>query len=226
MCMKNFIVTDDDKAKLAEMTSKKEKAGYIWDYFKFWIIGAVVVVGLLVYFAVVIATRGEDDVLNVVFVNNYDNISDSSDFSRSFIEYTGDESLEGRVTFDNNAFFNLAKASDVKNDYYLKVLAYLEGGATQAVVCQYDNLMGLAKSGRILDLSDERVSSIYEAYKDRLVYYESEDGKIPVGIDISDGIGKSGLTEYDDGKAYICLSASADDYSMVETFIEFMTGGK
>lgn len=224
--MKNFIFTDDDKEKLAGMTSKKEKAGYIWDYFKFWIIGAVAVVGLLVYFVVVFVTRDEDDVLNVVFVNNYDNISEGSDFMDSFIEYTGDESLKGRVTFDNSAFFNLAKASDVKNDYYLKVLAYLEGGSTQAVVCQYDNLMGLARSGRIMDLSDEALSRIYDRYRDRLVYYEDEDGKIPVGIDISEGYSKSGLTEYDDGREYICLSAFVDDYSMAETFIEFMTGSK
>ena len=128
-----------------------------------------------------------------------------------------------RVTFDNNAFFNLANNSDYKNSYYMKVLAYLEADTAQAVLCQYDNLIGLAKSGRLADLSDEKVGDIYDKYKDRIIYYEDEEGKkIPVGIDVSEGYKAAGLTEYTDGKAYIGLSAYAADYGYVEKFVDYM----
>lgn len=200
-----------------------QKIGYIWDYYKLWIIGAVVLVGLVVYFAVVFATREDKPILDVVLVNNYDDVSGDSKLTQGFVSYVGEENLPGRVTFDNNAFFNLANNSDYKNSYYMKVLAYLEADTAQAVLCQYDNLIGLAKSGRLADLSDEKVGDIYDKYKDRIIYYEDEEGKkIPVGIDVSEGYKAAGLTEYTDGKAYIGLSAYAADYGYVEKFVDYM----
>jgi hypothetical protein len=73
-----------------------------------------------------------------------------------------------------------------------------------------------------MDLTDERVSSIYDKYKDSLVYYDSEEGRIPIGIDISEGYNALGLTEYADGKAYIGLSAYTDDFELTEKFIDYI----
>ena len=203
--MRKPIITEEEKQKIKEMDSTRKKIGYIWDYYKLWIIGAVVLVGLVVYFTVVFATR------------------EACRLTQGFVSYVGEENLPGRVTFDNNAFFNLANNSDYKNSYYMKVLAYLEADTAQAVLCQYDNLIGLAKSGRLADLSDDKVGDIYDKYKDRIIYYEDEEGKkIPVGIDVSEGYKAAGLTEYTDGKAYIGLSAYAADYGYVEKFVDYM----
>ena len=221
--MKNPIITEEEKQKIKEMDSTRKKIGYIWDYYKMWIIGAVVLVGLIVYFTVVFVTREDKPVLDVVLVNNYDNVSENSKLAQGFVSYIGEEKLSGKVTFDNNAFFDLANNSDYKNSYYMKVLAYLEADTAQVVMCQYDNLIGLAKSGRLADLSNEKVSNIFEKYKDRIIYYEDEAGnKTPVGIDVSDGYKAAGLTEYTDGKAYIGLSAYAADYEYAEKFVDYM----
>ncbi len=221
--MKNPIITEEEKQKIKEMDSTRKKIGYIWDYYKFWIIGAVVLVGLIVYFTVVFVTREDKPALEVVLVNNYDDVSEDSDLAQGFVSYVGEENLPGKVTFDNNAFFNLANDSDFKNSYYMKVVAYLEADTAQVIMCQYDNLMGIAKGGRLADLSDERVGDICEKYKDRIVYYEDEDGnKVPVGIDVSEGYKAAGLTEYTDEKAYIGLSAYAADYEYAEKFVDYM----
>lgn len=221
--MKKPIITEEEKQKIKEMDSIRKKIGYIWDYYKFWIIGAVVLVGLIVYFTVVFVTREDKPVLDVVLVNNYDDVSDDSRLAQGFVSYVGEENLPGKVAFDNNAFFNLANNSDYKNSYYMKVLAYLEADTAQVVMCQYDNLMGLAKSGRLADLSDEKVGGICDKYKDRIVYYENDEGvKVPVGIDVSDGYKAAGLTEYTDGKAYVGLSAYAESYEYAEKFVDYM----
>lgn len=86
------------------MDSTRKKIGYIWDYYKLWIIGAVVLVGLVVYFSVVFATREDKPILDVVLVNNYDDVSGDSKLTQGFVSYVGEENLPGRVTFDNNAF--------------------------------------------------------------------------------------------------------------------------
>lgn len=221
--MKKSIITEEEKLKIKEMDSMRKKIGYIWDYYKFWIIGAAVLVGLIVYFTVVFVTREDKPVLDVVLVNNYDDVSDDSKLAQGFVSYVGEENLPGKVAFDNNAFFNLANNSDYKNSYYMKVLAYLEADTAQVVMCQYDNLIGLAKSGRLADLSDEKIGNICDKYKDRIVYYENDEGvKVPVGIDVSDGYKAAGLTEYTDGKAYVGLSAYAESYEYAEKFVDYM----
>lgn len=221
--MKKSIITEEEKLKIKEMDSMCKKIGYIWDYYKLWIIGAVALVGLIVYFTVVFVTREDKPVLDVVLVNNYDDVSDDSKLAQGFVSYVGEENLPGKVAFDNNAFFNLANNSDYKNSYYMKVLAYLEADTAQVVMCQYDNLIGLAKSGRLADLSDEKISDICDKYKDRIVYYENDEGvKVPVGIDVSDGYKAAGLTEYTDGKAYVGLSAYAESYEYAEKFVDYM----
>ena len=221
--MKKSIITEEEKLKIKEMDSMRKKIGYIWDYYKLWIIGAVALVGLIVYFTVVFVTREDNPVLDVVLVNNYDDVSDDSKLAQGFVSYVGEENLPGKVAFDNNAFFNLANNSDYKNSYYMKVLAYLEADTAQVVMCQYDNLIGLAKSGRLADLSDEKIGNICDKYKDRIVYYENDEGvKVPVGIDVSDGYKAAGLTEYTDGKAYVGLSAYAESYEYAEKFVDYM----
>lgn len=221
--MKKSIITEEEKLKIKEMDSMRKKIGYIWDYYKLWIIGAVALVGLIVYFTVVFVTREDKPVLYVVLVNNYDDVSDDSKLAQGFVSYVGEENLPGKVAFDNNAFFNLANNSDYKNSYYMKVLAYLEADTAQVVMCQYDNLIGLAKSGRLADLSDEKICDICDKYKDRIVYYENDEGvKVPVGIDVSDGYKAAGLTEYTDGKAYVGLSAYAESYEYAEKFVDYM----
>ena len=221
--MKKPIITEEEKLKIKEMDSMRKKIGYIWDYYKIWIIGAVVLVGLIVYFTVVFVTREDKPVFDVVLVNNYDDVSDDSKLAQGFVSYVGEENLPGKVAFDNNAFFNLANNSDYKNSYYMKVLAYLEADTAQVVMCQYDNLIGLAKSGRLADLSDEKTGDICGKYKDKIVYYENDEGvKVPVGIDVSDGYKAAGLTEYTDGKAYVGLSAYAESYEYAKKFVDYM----
>lgn len=220
--MIHSIISEEEKVKISELNSKKEKLQYIWDYYKFPILGAVALVCIVVYFLVVFATRQADPALTVVFVNNYDDLSADSEISVGFEEYAGDR-LTGAIKLDNNAFFNLANQSDYRNSYYMKVLAYLEGGTTQAVVCEYDNLMGLARSGRLLDLSDDKVAGLCDRYKEKLVYYENEDGtKTPAGIDITEGLVAQGINIDKGSRVYIGLSGFADSYELAQLFIEFL----
>ncbi len=135
--MKKPIITEEEKQKIKEMDSIRKKIGYIWDYYKLWIIGAVVLVGLVVYFTVVFATREDKPILDVVLVNNYDDVSEDCRLTQGFVSYVGEENLPGRVTFDNNAFFNLANNSDYKNSYYMKVLAQDCLSSVRLKVCQH-----------------------------------------------------------------------------------------
>jgi hypothetical protein len=204
----------------------KDKAIYIWDYYKLWIIGAVVIVGLTIYLVQIFARPRENIAFEAAFVNCYDSVSDSSDMAKGFDMYlkgsdVGD--IEGTIVYDNNLFFNLSKSSDYNNSYYQKLIAYLEAGTYDVVVSDYDNLIGVGQGGRYIDLRDERIKSVYEAYSDQAVYVETDEGNIPIGIDISDSPIIEAMNSYANG-CYIAFSANSSHYDKGIAYLEYLLG--
>ena len=77
-----------------------------------------------------------------------------------------------------------------------------------------------------MDLQDERCKSIYEKYKDRLIYtipYDTEYSKdpVPVGIDISDSILMSKYHIYTEGCA-LGIGAQSSNIEAVQRFLEYI----
>lgn len=203
---------------------------YLWDYYKLWIIGISVFIFLVFYFISVFLNRPKDTLLHVTMVNFYDNVSEDSDFYKDFIAYSGFNEEEGEVIFDANVFFNLKRPADGKSSYFQKTVAFLEAKTTDAVICEYDNLMGIGSGGRFLDLSDEKAASIYEKYQDRIVYLEPEEGmvkegeekeRVPIGIDISDSPVLARMNGYAD-KCYLAVSAYTERLDAAEIFIDYL----
>lgn len=211
----------EEKKKMRKMT-KRQAVSYIWTYYRLWILGLVVVGGLVIYFGGIFLNPAPDAVLNLTFVNFYDDVSEESAFTSDFIDTLARRPEEGSVVFDANSFFDLAKATDYKNSYFQKAVAGLEAKTTDGIICQYDNLMGIAQGGRLLDLRDERVASIYEKYSDRLVFYETEDGiQVPVGIDLTDSSMWDKVEGYTDN-CYLGISFQGTHLVKVEEFLDYM----
>lgn len=211
-----------EKEKIRNM-SAKTAARYIWDYYKIWIIAAVVLAGLLVYFISVYRNRPPEEIWKVAFVNFYDDVSQESDFSQNFVESLEIPAEEGSIVFDNNLFFNLERNSDYYNTYYQRLIAYLEAGTVDCVICEYANLTGIGRTGRFLDLSDDRTASVYERYYDRMVWITTEEGEFPIGIDISDSPVLTRMNGYTDG-CYLAISSNMAHMELIDEFLAYLLG--
>lgn len=204
--------------------SWKKCLQYIWDYYKLWIIGAVVLVGLICYFASIFVNRPKDEILDVAFVNFYDDVSEKSDFYRDFLSFEEQkegEVQEGSIVFDSNYFFDLSTPSGSANTYFQKLVAVLEAGTCDALICEKDNLDGIGESGRLLDLRDERVDAIYQRFQDRTVTVEKDGQVVPVGIDISDSPVLARMNGYGDA-CYLGISSNAKHVEMVELLLNYL----
>jgi hypothetical protein len=120
-------------------------------------------------------------------------------------------------------FFNLAKSSDFNNSYYQKLVAYIEAGTYDVVICDYDNLIGVGQGGRYLDLRDERIKSVFDTYSDRVVYIETDEGNIPIGIDVSDSPVIEKMNSYANG-CYYAVSANSSHYDKDILYLEYLLG--
>ena len=218
--MDNLWIKQELK-KIKEMPIKKA-TGYIWDYYKIPLISIGVLLGLTCYFISIFLRPVQETAGAVAFINFYENVTEDSVFYTEFMkEYKEKMPKESMLVFDNHYFFNLEKEADYKNSYYQKLIAYLEAGTVDVVICEEENLMGIAKSGRFLDLSDERIVEIYKQYQERIVYLFLEGEKIPIGIDISDSSVLTGLNGYQK-KCYLAISSNVLHLEFVESFLQYL----
>ncbi len=210
-----------EKEKIRGM--EREKAlEYVWNYYKIPIVGILVFLFLLVYFLHALLNRPEDPLVHITLVNCYDDVSEKSGFYKNFQEYA-DFHEEGSVIFDANAFFNLENERDYSNTYFQKTVAYLEAGTTDALICQKSNLMGIARGKRVLNLEDGPAKEIYRQYRERIVFFTTEEGEeVPVGIDISDSPRIEEMNSYKEDGCYLCVSAYTERVDQVKVFLDYL----
>ena len=181
--------------------------------------GSIVVLFLCGYLLSVVLRQPDDAWLTVSFINEYNNVGRGSVLYEDFMRLNAGEGR--RIVFDSGYFFDLSDENDFTNRYYQKLVAYLEAGTTDVLICEEGNLRGIARGGRVLDLSDERVAEWLSAYQERLYYYDTEeDGRIPVGISLS-GSSYSEALGYE-GKVYLALNSRAKHLDAVKVFLDFL----
>ena len=79
----------------------------------------------------------------------------------------------------------------------------VESGDLDVVVMSSAGMKGLGSSGRLMDLTDERVNDLFQKYEDRILYCEPYDedysaSLVPVGIDVSDSLLVTEYNLYED----------------------------
>lgn len=214
----------EEREKLQGL-SPGDRASYIWDYYKLWIIGVLAVVILAAAAAVHLHNTLGDNWFYACFANTYGDIGSDSSFCRDFARYAGYDLGEKNLQFNAQCYCKPSE-STYGNSYYEALIAYMDSGTLDVLIMEEADLLAIGSSGRLLDLEDARVSGLLERYGDRLVYCEPfrEDyGKelVPVGIDLS---GTSLVGEY---RAYpegcvLGISAMAPHLDQVGVFLRYL----
>lgn len=212
----------EEKQKIRSL-DKKARATYLWDYYKIPIVGAIALVGIIIYFCYVIAVRPPESAFYASFVNSYANISEDSDFYKDFAKYAQIDTSKYSINLETGSYFDLSTNSGFNNAYYEKTVAIVDTGIADVVVCDKDNYYNLASSGLFLDLENESVADIYKTYHDRvLTTKHAQTGEeVKVGIDVSDSKWFKKLNTYSNG-AVVLISPNAKHLDKVKPFIDFL----
>lgn len=209
--------------KIREL-STKEKAEYIWQYYKLWIIGIIAAVSFLVFCIVHRLTVPVDNWFYVTFANTYAEVTEGSELWEGYVDYAGFDTSEKNVFFNNNCYFD--PFSTGYNEYFTYFVAYVEAGTLDVVTMESEDLAELGRYGRLLDLSSEKADGLAEKYADRLIYAipdNEEDGTepIPVGIDLSDTCLMTKYHLYENSCA-VGLSVNAPHMDAIELFLDYI----
>lgn len=205
--------------------TRGQRLQYFWDYNKIQTIALIVAVILAVYFARLAFRRNVPSLLNVAMIDEYEDVSEDSSLYRGFESYLGNPaSLQGKkINFDARYFFDLSDSADFTNSYYQRLVALIENGEMDVIIGSYDNIMGIAQGGRVMDLSASSVRDLAGKYSDRTVSYTTEDGDaIPVAIRLSGSEVIDSDTDYDSDEVYFALSSNVQHIEAAMLFADYL----
>jgi hypothetical protein len=212
----------EEKKKLNGM-SKKEKAAYLWSYYKLWFLSILCILSLLVFTVVRMITVPSKVTFFLIMTNTHADVGDNSEFWKGYTDYTGYDPKEGQIHFDAQNYFDFAKNQGEGNQYYSYFCGMVDADTLDAVVMEKDNLTAVGETGRLKDLNREACAELKEKYGDRLIYatplntdYSTEP--VPIGIDISDSILVTKYGMYPNG----CALGIGAGSTRIEAVIQFL----
>ena len=211
--------------KFREIPGAKDKAVYIWDYYKLHlaiILGSIIVLAFGIYY---FTHNKSENWIYVMFTNTFEDVGNGSDFWEEFRSYSGYDINQKNIEFNNSAYF-IYPDNAVGNSYYEAFVTYTEGGTLDAVVMDPEHIQSLGESGRLLDLEGEAAAELFSEYKDRFIYstpYDTEysTSPVPVAIDISDSRLITEYSLYEDGCA-LGIGANSSHLDAVLKFLDFL----
>ena len=214
-----------EKEKIAGIPGTSKKIGYIWGYYKLWIIGIVFGIWFVTFAVRQYTTSLKDYWCYMVLANTYADAGDHSELWEDFTEYAGFDLTQKAVRFDANSYFDYLKGV-TGNSYFEAFVAFADSGTLDAITMGRDSLTALGRTGRLMDLNSEACSSIKAKYGDRFLYAvpldeEYSGGEVPVCIDISDSRLVTQYGVYSEPCA-IGIGALSENVDAVERFLDFL----
>ena len=172
----------EKKADLKTM-KKSEVAGFIWDYYKWWIIGGVIVIALVTSLIYHFVTY-KSPIVELVLVNCASEGEETEPDFSDFMDQYGYDDTKQEVVLQNSYAVNLTNGAS-GNVYSFEALQTLiAAGGVDVLAADKEVYAYLAKQQNVADLSDYLSADLMEKYAKNIVYVtDSETGKkYPAGI--------------------------------------------
>lgn len=214
------------KNRKLEGLSHRERAQYIWDYYKLWILAFCAVVFVFGYMISNYVHNNRENHIYIAFVNTYADFGENTDFYKGYAEKSKTDTTEENIVFDTENYFDLDKGNVTGNYYYEKLVVLLDGSTADAVVMDRDNMEIMGTRGRLMNLKNKKTEHLLEQYSNRIVTVSctDENGKklqIPIGIDISDSKVVRQEHAYE-GDCVLGISANAQHIDAIGEFLTYI----
>ena len=120
----------------------REAGWYVWTYYRYWILGIVAVLGVLIFLAVRAVTVPGENWFFACFPNTYADLGRGSDFYEDFVEYAGYDLDEKNLEF-NASIYCKPSGRTFGNAYYETLISYLDSGALDVLVMEREDIEAL-----------------------------------------------------------------------------------
>ena len=238
----------DLREKLKEQPLKK-RISYIWYYYKWFIMGGIALIAVIIGTIHGFATR-TDNVLYGVVVNAVTHVDDMA-LIEDFSEYAQIDTKEYDVQFNDTLVITDVTTEMTVNSSQT-IMVYMSAERLDLLVMDQDCFNRLAYNEIYMDLRTCFTEEELAALEDRLYYIDQTtldaineridanetpdiiktpdpfapdemENPIPVGIDVSDCEKLSDVYYYEDGKAFLGIAYNTNHIDMIKTFLTYIS---
>lgn len=213
-----------ERQKFKEIRGFKKKAGYIWDYYRFFIIGSIVTIALVYSLGSTIYHNIKfQEVFYCAIFNNYITDEQLSNLVDDFSDYYKINPENQYATIDDG--FSYGGSLATQSDYASieKIGAMISAKMVDCMAGNDDIIGQYAIDGALYDLETLLPADIYAAISDAVCWYSPASGgeERPYTIDLSKTLKKE-LFYTDSPRLGVVINSEHTDAAVA--FIQYLFG--
>lgn len=174
-----------EKEKLSEMPFKG-KMGYIWEYYKLHIFGAVAVIALIIYFIYTVNHPTPSAKFYAAMINNSIDENVLKQYSDEFAKDLALNPKREAIEFNTSFYFTMGDSVTLTLKQAL--MAYIQAKEVDVIIAPESQFYEYSYGGLLSKLSDQLPTDIYSSLADKFYLSDTEDDsqKNAYGIYLSD----------------------------------------
>lgn len=169
---------EEKQVSFGELSFTK-KLQFIWDYYKWWIIGIVSLSIAIAYITPNIIENNKEVSLYAVLINSQITDQASTPIMDDFITYSNIDMDNKRIVLDSSMKISRDNADKFTLEAHQKLLALLSSKTADVIICDQDNFEFYAEQGVFKPLDEVLPEDIYNKYSSYLFEtsgYDSQKG--------------------------------------------------
>jgi hypothetical protein len=168
----------EERTKLKDM-SWKDKIWYIWEYYKFPIIGVVLAVFLVGSIGTAVYNNRFDTAISFVVINSQypsEEVAADEYFDQGFRQFIGlDENTRIDVDYSMSLSFDTETMTEYTYAQLAKITAIIASKELDVMISTPDTIDHYGSMGGFMDLRDILPDDLYEQVEDRLYTVTAEE---------------------------------------------------
>lgn len=210
-----------EKTKLSKMNTKN-KIDYIWEYYKYWILG--ILVACIILYGIIDAQieNSKDTYLYLTLVNSNLINSNETPLMDDFADYAQINTSKIRLNLDTSIKIDPNVSDEYSMNSSAKMFAQFAAKTIDATIMDKEMIDFFHDKDAFANLKEVLPSDFYNAHKDNFITsIDSEGNEIVCGMDISDSIILQNTKAYTKTPYYSIIINSENPEHSIE-FLEYL----
>lgn len=161
------------------------KLSYIWDYYKWWIIGCGIVLFIVGGSIPTIIENHKEPVLYAAFVNTQIASQESTTLMDDFVKDADINMKDRRIVLDTSLIINRDRGDTASMQCNQKLMALFSTNTLDVLLCDNENFQFYAEHGCFQDLKKLLPAQLFEKYQPYMLTCDTDQSNEPVYYGIS-----------------------------------------
>lgn len=211
-----------EKEKLVKMNTK-EKFEYIWEYYKYWIIGTIAAFALLYGIVDAQIENAKPTYLYLTMVNSNMVASGETTLMDDFANYAQIDPTKERLNLDTSIQMNTEMNDEYSMNSSTKMFAQFAAKTIDATIMNKDMIDFFVDKDAFADLEKILPADFYQEHKESFLIGKDGEGNLfPCAIDISSSKIFQRTGAYESTSPYYSIIVNSENQENSIQFLQYL----